>query len=74
MAQVESFFGLALHVVVDTEELGKSAQDIARELLDGTPRIRLGNSEGDDTLVVNVHTLNEGEENAVGDQMRKLLD
>lgn len=68
-----SFFDLALQVVLDTEGLGKSAQDVARELLDGTPRIRLGNSQGDDTLVVNVHTLNEGEDQALGDRMRDLL-
>jgi len=68
-----SFFDLALQVVLDTEGLGKSAQDVARELLDGTPRIRLGNSVGDDTLVVNVHTLNEGEDQALGDRMRDLL-
>lgn len=53
--------------------MGKSAQDVARELLDGTARIRLSNSEGDDTLVVNVHTLNEGEDQTIGDRTRDLL-
>ena len=64
--------GLLLHVVLDTERLGKSAQDIAGELLDGTPRIRLRLVEGDDTLVVNVHTLDEREEQAITERMREL--
>ena len=34
--------------------------------------IRLGPVEGDDTLVVNVHTLNEGEEQAIAERMREL--
>ena len=70
---VSNFYGLLLHVVLDTEKLGKSAQVVARELLDGTPRIRLGPEEGDDTLVVNVHTLNEGQEQAIADRMSELL-
>ena len=70
---VDSFVGLLLHVILDTEKLGRSAQDVAGELLDGTPRIRLGAVEGDDTLVVNVHTLNEGEEHAIADRMRQIL-
>ena len=63
----------ALHRLLDTDRLGKSAQDVARELLDGTPRIRLWPEEDDDTLVVNAHTLNEGEEQAIADKMRELL-
>ncbi len=70
---VNNFVGLLLHVVLDVARLGKSAQDVAGELLDGTPRIRLGPVEGDDTLVVNVHTLNEGEELAIAERMRELL-
>ena len=48
---VDNFVGLLLHVVLDTEKLGRTAHDIAGELLDGTPRIRLGAVEGDDELV-----------------------
>ena len=70
---VDNFVGLLLHIVLDTERLGRSAQDVTGELLDGTPRIRLGAAEGDDTLVVNVHTLNDGEEHAIADRMRQLL-
>ena len=68
-----NFVGLLLHVVLDTDRLGKSAEDVTRELLDGTPRIRLTAPEGDDTLVVNTHTLNEGEEHVIADRMRELL-
>ena len=73
VAPVSNFYGLVLQVVLDTDRLGKSAQDVSKELLDGTPRIRLATEEGDDTLVVNVHTLNEGEEQAIADRMRELL-
>ena len=73
VAPVNNFVGLLLHVIIDTDKLGKSAQDVAQELLDGTPRIRLGAVEGNDTLVINVHTLNEGEEQTIGDRMREIL-
>jgi len=68
-----SYYGLLLHVVLDTGELGKTASDVLDELLDGTPRIRL-DAEGDDTLTVNVHTLNEGEEHVIADRLRDTLD
>ena len=68
-----SYYGLLLHVVLDTGELGKTASDVLDELLDGTPRIRL-DAEGDDTLTVNVHTLNEGEEDVIADRLRDILD
>ncbi len=71
--RLPEFFRSQRQIILDTEKLGRSAQDVAEELLDGTPRIRLGAVEGDDTLVVNVHTLNEGEEHAIADCMRELL-
>jgi L-seryl-tRNA(Ser) seleniumtransferase len=70
---VSNFVGLMLHVVLDTAKLGKSANDVFEELLDGSPRIRTA-VEGDDTITVNVHTLNEGEENVIADRLRELLD
>ncbi len=73
VAPVNNFVGLLLHVVIDTDKLGKNAQDVAQELLDGSPRIRLGEVEGNDTLVINVHTLNEGEEQTIADRMREIL-
>ena len=70
---VSSYVGLMLHVVLDTDKLGKSAADVYDELLEGTPRIRVA-AEGDDTITVNVHTLNEGEEHVIADRLRDLLD
>ena len=68
-----SFYGLLLNVVLDTNVLGKTADVVNDELLEGPPRIRLA-VEGDDTLTVNVHTLNEGEENVIAERLRELLD
>ena len=70
---VSTFVGLMLHVVLDTEKLGKTAEDVFDELLEGTPRIRLA-TQGDDTLTVNVHTLNDGEEQAIAERLRTILD
>ena len=70
---VSNFVGLMLHVILDTDKLGKSANDVFEELLGGSPRIRTA-VEGDDTITVNVHTLNEGEENIIADRLRELLD
>ena len=69
----DNFVGLLLNVVLDRERLGKSAQDVTDDLLDGTPRIRLVAPTSDDTLVVNAHTLNEGEAEVIGERMRELL-
>ena len=68
-----NFVGLMLHLALDTDKLGKTATDVFNELLDTTPRIRLA-VEGEDTLTVNVHTLNEGEEHIIADRLRDLLD
>jgi L-seryl-tRNA(Ser) seleniumtransferase len=70
---VDNFVGLMLHLALDTDKLGKSATDVFNELLDTTPRIRLA-VEGEDTLTVNVHTLNEGEEHIIADRLRDVLD
>jgi L-seryl-tRNA(Ser) seleniumtransferase len=68
-----NFVGLMLHVVLNTDKLGKSAEEVYDEVLNGAPRIRLA-TEGDDTLTVNVHTLNEGEEHIIADRLRDVLD
>ena len=65
--------GVTLHVVLDSEGLGKSAQEVADELYAGNPRIRVL-QEGNDTLNLNVHTLNDGEEQVGGDRLRALLE
>ncbi len=65
--------GVTLHVILDSEALGKSAQEVADELYAGNPRIRVLR-EGNDTLNINVHTLNDGEEQIVADRLRDLLE
>jgi uncharacterized pyridoxal phosphate-dependent enzyme len=70
---VNNFVGLMLHVVLDSDKLGKSAGDVYEELLEGTPRIRVA-VEGDDAITINPHTLNEGEEFIIAERLRDLLD
>ena len=62
-----------LHLALNTDKLGKTATDVLNELLETTPRIRLA-VEGEDTLTVNVHTLNEGEEHIIAGRLRDILD
>jgi L-seryl-tRNA(Ser) seleniumtransferase len=69
----DNFYSLMLNVVLDTQKLGKNAEQVNQELLDGSPRIRLSVADGDDTLAINVHTLNDGEEQTIADRMRDLL-
>ena len=69
---VSNYVGLMLHVVLDIDKLGKSADDIFNELLEGSPRIRVA-AEGDDTITINVHTLNEGEEHIIANRLQELL-
>ena len=66
------FFGSTLHVVMDTGALGRTAQQAADELEAGSPRVLVG-VEGDDTLTVNVHTLNEGDEKIIADRLKDVL-
>lgn len=62
----------AFHLVINKESLGKNAQQIAKELDEGTPRIKVSAS-GEDTIIINVYTLNEGEEQIIADRLRALL-
>ena len=72
VVQHQKFWGFTLHVVVDTVALGKSVQEVVRELDQGTPRI-LVDTEGDNTITANAHTLNEGEDDIVVDRLREAL-
>ena len=67
-----NYWGAGLQVALDSDSLGMSAQQVADELDEGEPCI-LVNVEGDDTLAVNVHTLNEGEEQIIADRLNELL-
>ena len=73
VVQTNNFVGLMLHLALNTDKLGKTATDVFNELLETTPRIRLA-VEGEDTLTVNVHTLNEGEEHIIAERLRVVLD
>ena len=66
----DAYFAVRLHVTVDPVS-GKTARQVADELDAGNPRIRVG-VEGDDVIVV-PHTLNPGEENAVGERLRAAI-
>ena len=67
-----SFWGVSLHVSLDTGALGKTAHDVADELLNGSPRVRTDVVD-DDTLRICVHNLNEGEEQIIAEQLSSLL-
>ena len=66
------FFERTLNVVIDTQAAGKTAQQVADELDAGSPRIWVG-VEGEDTVTLNVHTLNEGEEATIVDRLKRVL-
>ena len=70
---VSNYYSLLLGVVLDTDKLGKNAAQVTDELLQGSPRIRLTAPTEDDTLLVNAHTLLDGEEQDIADRLRDLL-
>ena len=59
-----------LHVVIDTKTLG--AQQVVRQLDEGTPRIKVG-AAGSDTITINAYTLNEGHEYMIAKALKSLL-
>ena len=65
------FWGATLNVVVDPEATGKSAEQVARELEQGSPPILVA-VEGE-ALAINAHTLNEGEDRVVVERLREVL-
>ena len=65
------FWGSTLHVVVDPA-LGKTAQQVSDELDAGVPRIWVG-VQGNDTITMNMHTLNDGEENVIAERLTQIL-
>ena len=72
LEQVDQYYVTSLEVKIDTETVGKTAQDVADELDAGSPRIWVSVA-GDDTISVNSHTLNEGEHVIVADRLRTAL-
>ncbi len=67
-----TYTGASLHVVLDSEGLGKSAQQVVSELNAGDPRILMG-AAGDDTLNITVRNLKDGEDAIVARSLRSVL-
>ena len=66
------FWATTLRVDFDPETVGMTAGRVAEELDAGNPRIWVY-TEGDGTINLNVHTLNEGEETIIADRLRAIL-
>lgn len=87
IVRTNNYWQSALHVTLDVGALGKSAEDVARDLDAGDPRIWVGLGEGDfqkglylhdssipeDTFVINAHALNPGEDEIVADRIEDIF-
>ena len=71
IVHVGAHTGSTLHVGIDSEVAGKDARQVVAELDAGVPRIRVGGS--DDSIIIHVHTLNEGEEAIIIDRLKSVL-
>jgi seryl-tRNA(Sec) selenium transferase len=69
--QRKRYWGFTLLLKIGPDA-GKTAAQVVKELDEGTPRI-LVETEGDDTVTVVAHTLNEGEEDIVADRLIEVL-
>jgi len=69
---VDQYYVTTLQIKIDTATVGKTAQDVADELDAGSPRIWV-TVVGDDTISVNSHALNEGENMVVAERLRTAL-
>jgi L-seryl-tRNA(Ser) seleniumtransferase len=72
MVRNKNFWGVTLNVEIDVDGLGMDANGVAALLDEGDPCI-LVNVDGDDTLGINVHTLNEGEEHTIAERLSSIL-
>ena len=85
--QVKRFYGSTLKVNIEPKIIGKTAKQIAKELDEGNPRIWVY-AESDpknlsidakklltdaETIAINVHTLNESEEEILGERLKQIL-
>lgn len=66
------YWVLDLHIVFDPDALGKDAKQIAEDLQNGTPRIRI-NTQRQNTLVIRANNLSEGDEQTVAEKIRSAL-
>ena len=78
VVQSQWFFESSLLVVIDPKA-GKTAQQVAQELNAGTPRVWVGVRSGlcptldDDTIIINAHLLNEGDQHIVAERLRDAI-
>ncbi len=70
--RVARFPGVMLLARLDLETLGKTVQEVIAEMREGNPGIRVL-PEGTDGLNINVHTLNDGEEQVVAERLKAVL-
>ena len=68
----DTYYGSSLTLKLDTEKLGKTAQDVAEELLHGDPSI-LMRAPSEENLWVWVYTLNDGEDEIIANRLREVL-
>ena len=71
-ATTPRYWGVELHVVVNAAEAARSARELIEALDAGDPCIKVG-GEGEDTVVVRVDNLEEGDEHTIAQRLRALL-
>ena len=71
VVQNQRFYESSLLVVIDPKA-GKTAQRVADELDAGNPRVWVG-VQGDDTIIINAHVLNEGDQHIIAERLRDAL-
>ena len=62
-----------LWIKVDAEKLGKTAADVARELLSGNPRIWVRQDEDEHHFNLQFQALPEGQESIIVDRLKELI-
>lgn len=72
LVQVQRFWGFSLHIIIDSSQNEDRATSIVRDLAEGTPRIWVEDL-GTNTIAINAHALNDGEEKLVADRVRDAL-
>ena len=72
VSQTNTYYGVTLKVRFDADALGLTAEDAKERLAEGDPSVWVL-TEGDDTLLVNAHTLNENEQEIVAESLRRVL-
>ena len=71
VVQNQRFYESSLLVVIDPKA-GKTAQQVADELDAGNPRVWVG-VQGDDTIIINAHVFNEGDQHIVAERLSDAL-